>query len=186
MFKGIYIIALVALTLSVKAQNTGVGTLTPSSTLEVNGSIATKVTTITGNTTLTTAHAVVLCNSVSNFSVTLPTAVGISGRIYTVKNINTNIVTILTTGSQTIDGSINKLLNSRYNSVQLVSNGTNWHILNEVNELSKPPVFVFATDQSVGNQSYVGLGSSSSDFHRNTIVIPFDCELTSITLSIRD
>jgi|SRR5688572_4409672 len=186
MFKGIGLIVLIFINVSLIAQNTGVGTLTPSSTLEVNGSLATKVTTITGNTTLTSADAVVLCNSASNFTVTLPSAIGISGRIYTIKNINTNIVTIMTTGSQTIDGSLNKLLNSQYDAVQLISNGNNWHTLNEVKVPSKQPVFLFATDQAVGNDDFIGLGTASFDFLRNSLVVPFNCELTSITFSIRD
>ena len=186
MFKGICIILLFPLTLWLNAQNAGVGTLSPSSTFEVNGSLATKVITITGNTTLSSVHAVILCNSSSNFTVTLPTAVGISGRLYTIKNINTNLITILTTGGQTIDGLTSKFLTAQYNTVQLVSSGSNWYVLNEINAPSKPPSFLFATDQSVSNQYFVGLGNAASIFLRNTIVVPFNCELTSITFSIRD
>lgn len=48
-----------------------------------------------------------------------------------------------------------------------------------------PACFIFSTDQSIGAGQYLGQGSSSANFIRNTIVAPFNCELTSITLSGR-
>jgi hypothetical protein len=44
------------------------------------------------------------------FSVTLPTAVGISGKIYIVKNSGLGAITVDTTSSQTIDGSLTHVL----------------------------------------------------------------------------
>jgi len=40
------------------------------------------------------------------FNVTLPTSVGISGKIYIVKNSGSGVITVNTTSSQTIDGSL--------------------------------------------------------------------------------
>lgn len=48
-----------------------------------------------------------------------------------------------------------------------------------------PAAFLFATDQSIGNGNYLGLGTSSATFIRNTIVAPYNCQLSSITFSIR-
>ena len=48
-----------------------------------------------------------------------------------------------------------------------------------------PAFFSFATDQSVGNNDYLGMGTNSATFVRNSIVMPFNCMLTSITLSAR-
>jgi hypothetical protein len=45
-----------------------------------------------------------------------------------------------------------------------------------------PPSFLFNTDASTSSGAFIGMGTSSSSFLRNTIVIPFNCELTSITL----
>ena len=64
------------------------------------------------------------CTS-GTFNVTLPTAVSITGKLYTVKNSGTGTITINTTSSQTIDGSLTKAL-LQYQSLNIESNGTNW------------------------------------------------------------
>ena len=64
------------------------------------------------------------CTS-GTFTITLPTAVGVSGKIYIVKNSGSGTITVATTSSQTIDGSSTKTL-SQYQSVQVQSNGSNW------------------------------------------------------------
>ena len=64
------------------------------------------------------------CTS-GTFTVTLPTAVGVSGKIYIVKNSGAGTITVGTTSSQTIDGSSTKTL-SQYKSFQFQSNGSNW------------------------------------------------------------
>lgn len=48
-----------------------------------------------------------------------------------------------------------------------------------------PACFLFSTGTSISANSYLGSGSNSSSFIRNTIVAPYNCELTSITLSGR-
>lgn len=68
----------------------------------------------------------------AGFTVTLPTAVGVSGRRYTIKRVDltlANIVTIATTSSQTIDGSTTRKLSTQYESIQVESDGANWHII---------------------------------------------------------
>ena len=44
----------------------------------------------------------------------------------------------------------------------------------------------FSTDQSVGNNDFLGTGTSSASFVRSSIVIPQNATITSITLNIRD
>jgi hypothetical protein len=62
------------------------------------------------------------------FTVTLPTAVGLAGNQFTIKRINTgsNNVTIATTSSQTIDGVTSFVLSAPYQSVTVMSTGSNW------------------------------------------------------------
>lgn len=77
---------------------------------------------------------VVLCSG-SAFTATLPTAVGVAGKQYTIKKTDsslTNIITIATTSSQTIDGVTTTTLNTQYEALTVVSNGTNWSIVQRV------------------------------------------------------
>ena len=63
----------------------------------------------------------------NTITVTLPTAVGFSGKNYVLKNRGTGVVTVGTTSSQTIDGSSSKTLNNN-DSIEVVSDGSNWII----------------------------------------------------------
>jgi len=63
----------------------------------------------------------------NTITVTLPTAVGIEGKIYIVKNSGSGVVTVGTTSSQTIDGATSKSLKNN-DSIEVISDGTNWVI----------------------------------------------------------
>ncbi|WP_286922995.1 MULTISPECIES: hypothetical protein [Lysinibacillus] len=43
-----------------------------------------------------------------------------------------------------------------------------------------------STDQSVANNDFLGIGSSSASFIKNTFVVPQNAVITSLTLNIRD
>lgn len=58
---------------------------------------------------------------------TLPTAVGNTNE-YTVKRVGTNPVTIITTSSQTMDGSTTIILSAQYQSLTFISDNANWNI----------------------------------------------------------
>ena len=61
--------------------------------------------------------------------ITLPTAVG-NTNTYTIKRVNTGVVSIATTSSQTIDGSASPItINVQYVSITVVSDGANWNII---------------------------------------------------------
>lgn len=64
----------------------------------------------------------------NSFTVTLPTAIGIVGKVYSIKNSGTGTITVDTTSSQTIDGSLTQNL-SQYDNLQVMSNGANWIII---------------------------------------------------------
>lgn len=79
---------------------------------------------------------IIECNANGgSFTITLPTAVGITGQIYMVKREDsstgglTNIVTIATTSSQTIDGAYQWVLTNRSDFVMVYSDGANWQVL---------------------------------------------------------
>ena len=63
----------------------------------------------------------------NTITVTLPTAVGVNGKNYVIKNRGTGVVTVATTSSQTIDGLSSKILNNN-DSIEIVSDGSNWII----------------------------------------------------------
>lgn len=94
------------------------------------GSVAAPtVTTLTASTTLTSVTQKILANTAGGtFTITLPTAVGISGISYDIKLIATTSVTIATTSAQTIDGSTPITLARINSSLTIVSNGTSWYI----------------------------------------------------------
>ena len=78
---------------------------------------------------MTNKDAYVSASGSSNYTITLPTAVGIAGKVYVVKsNMNTGVLlTVATTSSQTIDGSTTKTL-ARFDALKVISNGSNWEI----------------------------------------------------------
>jgi hypothetical protein len=62
-------------------------------------------------------------------TLTLPTAVGIEGKWYLVKNISAGTTTILPNGAETIDGDSSATLTQQYTSLYLVSDNANWQVL---------------------------------------------------------
>jgi hypothetical protein len=105
----------------------GINTITPHSRLHVDGSFATAFRAITAARTLDASDHIISADG--TFNITLPTAVDIVGRQYKIKNIGTGTITVVTTSSQTIDGAANHELSAQYQSVTVVSDGTNWLIL---------------------------------------------------------
>jgi len=63
-------------------------------------------------------------------TLTLPTAVGVAGKVYHFKlATRVNLLTIATTSSQTIDGITTLKMNAKDDDVILASDGANWKIL---------------------------------------------------------
>lgn len=97
------------------------------------GSGANTVTTKTTTYTITTNDYLVLADASSAaFTLTLPTAVGNTGIIFVIKKIDsdfTEVVTIDGDGSETIDGSTTTTLNTLGETLTIISDGTNWDIL---------------------------------------------------------
>ena len=74
---------------------------------------------------LTASHDLINVTATGQ-TITLPTAVGISGKKYTIKLTASGSATIATTSSQTIDGAGSYSLSAQYKFVQVVSDGANW------------------------------------------------------------
>lgn len=86
---------------------------------------------ITSSTSIAITDDVVFVDTTSsNISVTMPTAVNNGGKKIVIKRKNgNNNLTILPTGSQTIDGSASFIIYHRYQAVTLVSDNSNWYII---------------------------------------------------------
>ena len=80
---------------------------------------------------LTSKHHTVLCDCSSTaITITIPTAVGVTGKIYAIKCIDdTNTCTITATGSEEIDGSTDDITLISMESINVQSDGTNWWII---------------------------------------------------------
>jgi hypothetical protein len=84
--------------------------------------------------TKTTTYSVVgtddfiICTS-GTFTVTLPTAVGRAGKIFKVKNTGAGVITLATTGGQTIDGAATYPLSVQNFAVTVESDGANWQVI---------------------------------------------------------
>lgn len=63
----------------------------------------------------------------NTITVTLPTAIGINGKNYVIKNSGNGVVTVATTSEQTIDSLSSKSLKNN-DSIEVISDGSNWII----------------------------------------------------------
>ena len=111
------------------AGSVGVGTVSPNSKIEVDGPIATAVTSAkTSNYTVTASDSTILVDAANGpVTITLPTASGITGRIYTIKSVNSaSVADIATNGSEMIDGSSSNVSLITAESLMLQCDGSGW------------------------------------------------------------
>jgi hypothetical protein len=92
----------------------------------------------TANTTLTTDDLGTVRNgnpTGGTFTYTLPSAItATNGRGYTFRHVGTaNSIIIATVAAQTIDGATTKTISSRYETLEIVSDGANWHVKGDAN-----------------------------------------------------
>lgn len=113
----------------------GIGTASPNSTLDIRGSMSTAYRAFTISSTASSSDHTLAFTGTSAAQLTLPDATTCQGRQYWVKNASATTpaptLTIATTASQTIDGNANWIMDENGEIVRLVSNGTNWYILNQ-------------------------------------------------------
>jgi hypothetical protein len=129
--KNLFSAALCVCFFSVKAQ-IGIGTTSPTSTLDIRGSLALNYRSFTSSTTAASTDNTLLFTGTSAATLTLPDATGCAGRVYSIKNASSTsplpVLTIATTSSQTIDGASSWLLNDSKEILTVISDGANWNI----------------------------------------------------------
>ena len=109
----------------------GVDEGTPSSTLDVGGSVATAFVGLAANTTLDATHHTILGDASGGaITLTLPAASAAAGREYRVtkSDSSSNTVTVARAGGDTIDGQTSVALGSQYEALSFVSDGSNWFL----------------------------------------------------------
>lgn len=127
----------------------------PTSTLEVNGSFAQKVTTITATTTLTIDNGIVICNNgATAITVNLPNPVGISGRIYTIKRNATSSANVTIAG--TINGATNLILTAAGQAETLFSDNAEWKSLSKYEASSSTGWSLTGNTGTTAGTNYVG------------------------------
>ena len=90
------------------------------------------IVSISSATTLSETHHVVLCNASGGaFTVTLPASSGVLGRIYHIKKTDSsaNAVTVDGNSSETIDGGTTATISTEFESIMIICDGSNWHII---------------------------------------------------------
>jgi hypothetical protein len=112
----------------------GIGTTTPNSSLQVNGSFSSKIITVTANYTATTNDYTIIAKpTASNITITLPSAASSIGRIYFIKRVATKSVIIDPNGSEQIDGATTYTISSNNFAAMIQSDGTAWYVLSNRN-----------------------------------------------------
>lgn len=109
--------------ISAGARLTYLATQTSSST-----SLVLSYTSATSTYVVQQTDFVIDCTS-GTFTVTLPTAAGIVGKQYCIKNSGTGVITVDANGSETIDSSLTFILSVQYESIWIVSDGANWKVI---------------------------------------------------------
>jgi hypothetical protein len=110
----------------------GISTTTPNSTLDVRGSLSVNYRSFTGNTTASSTDYALTFTGTTASSITLPDAATCTGRTYIIKNssatLPTPVLSVLTTGGQTLDGNSSWILDMSKEMITVMSNGTGWDI----------------------------------------------------------
>lgn len=112
--------------------------------------------------------AFVLCDGTSGaFTVTLPTATGLTGETFFIEKIDgsAHAITVATTSAQTINGNSTLTLSAQYAYYQVVSNGTNWYITDST-VFSGVTLDTTATDITTnGTQAAGSIGKAADSGH---------------------
>lgn len=108
--------------------------VTGAGTLAVSGEAYLAITAVKTTTyaIATTDHVVQVSGASAAWTATLPTAVGVTGKVYRIIRTDqtfANQVTIATTSAQTIRGATTFKMSTQYEELTVVSDGANWQVI---------------------------------------------------------
>lgn len=97
----------------------------------MDGNTSCSISAISASANAGTATFIIVDATSAAVTVTLPTASGKAGRMYTIKKIDAsaNIVTVDGNGAETVDGAADAQLTTQYQVVRVICNGTTWWIV---------------------------------------------------------
>lgn len=102
------------------------------STLEIKGSFAPNIRTVSVSTAVNDEDGTIVVNNTGSATVSLPAAAGVTGRIHTIVKISSgpgNDLIIDPNGAELINGVSSKTLTLQWSSITIQSNGVSWIIL---------------------------------------------------------
>lgn len=82
----------------------------------------------TSQTLLTTDGTLIASGTIT---LTLPPSSGLSGKVYRIKKTDSSATTVTLDGnaSETIDGSLTLAINTQYEAIEIVTDGSNWYVI---------------------------------------------------------
>lgn len=121
-----------AMTIS-PTQNVGFGTTSPNEKLTIVGNISATGSNSVGYTETSVNYTATnndyTINATQPITITLPTAIGIRGRLYVIKNTSIGSVAVSAYQTQTIDGDNMLYINNQWESITIQSTNSNWIII---------------------------------------------------------
>lgn len=116
------------------------------------------ISTKSGNYSLTVSDDIILANVAGGaFTLSLPSPIGISGKVFRIKKIDTTLNQVLISGM--IDGWTNPQIGLTNNELEIASNGTNWYFLKYPNI----SIIYQANVQSVSNGGVIDFNTKLID-----------------------
>ncbi|MBC7850716.1 MAG: hypothetical protein H7Y31_13325 [Chitinophagaceae bacterium] len=106
---------------------------TPTSTLQVGGSVSLPITVKTGAYTAAASDYTIVVNNSGTVTIALPAAATSAGRVYIIKKISgaANDVIIDPNGSETIDAVTTRTITVQFDTWMIQSDGTSWYIISK-------------------------------------------------------
>ncbi|MFC1771625.1 hypothetical protein ACFLZV_07045, partial [Candidatus Margulisiibacteriota bacterium] len=111
----------------------GINTSSPTSNLEVEGSIGFNIDQQTSGTFYNVSHSdhTVLISGSTITTVNLPRTIECDKRIYVIKNLRSSAISVDTFGSEEIDGSSGAISLDQYNAITIQAFNGSWYIISK-------------------------------------------------------